>query len=444
MPSFPNHSLAEIARRAVDRCNTLSLCSDSESVLTRLFCTQAMKRAHRHLIEWMHTANMTTSVDALGNLSGLYSTSFPLHIQATNRPRVLIGSHVDTVRNAGKYDGILGVMLGLALIESMEASGIELPFDVQVIAFSEEEGVRYATPYLGSMAVAGCFPIDLLNRVDSEKISMKQTLIDFGCDLDGIGACRINPLQVIAYIEAHIEQGPLLEATNKPIGIVTAIVGQSRLRIHWAGKAGHAGTTPMQLRSDSLAAASEAILAVEEYAKQRSPLVATVGYIENMPNASNVIPGNTSMSLDVRHSDDFVRIQAVNEIIDVFEQIAVRRSIPMHIEHRIDFDAVPMSPSIVSVLSKAASMAVERKGSSTFETATHKSATQQIPMLSSGAGHDAAIMAKYFPSGMVFIRSPGGISHHPDESVQVGDVEVALSTLLRTMLLFAEQSRETT
>ncbi len=390
-----------------------------------------MQAAHRLVREWMETAGLKCRIDAAGNLIGRLASNSPQDPSSASAAEgaargtsahkiLLIGSHLDTVANAGRYDGILGVILGLAVTELAAEMGVDLPFSIDVIAFSEEEGVRYQTPFIGSRALIGDMPKDLLDRTDADGISLLDALRRFGCDPGALPDAVHPPENVIAYIEPHIEQGPILEAENLPIGIVTGITGQTRADFQFVGQAGHAGAVPMSGRHDALAAAAMFIAQVERTARQRSGLVATVGQVEVLPNVSNVIPGEVNLSLDVRHQDDDVRDAAFREITHQAALIAEEREIEFDLGRAQSYRAVHCDAQNQSLLEQC----VIEAGVRPFK-------------LPSGAGHDAAIMSRRFPVGMLFVRCAGGVSHHPDESVMEADVAVALEVLWRYAMKLA-------
>ncbi len=390
-----------LAQEAIDRCKTLGKFSEESGKLTRTFLSPPMKEVHAALAGWMGELGMEVRVDGIGNLIGHYPA------QSQNAPKFLIGSHLDTVRDAGKYDGPLGVMLGLALVKSLE--GRKLPFALEVIAFSEEEGVRYGVPFLGSRAVTGSFDPDLLKLKDPEGATVADALRGFGLEPAWIAQAAYKKAEVLGYLEFHIEQGPVLEALKYPLGIVEAIVGQTRLDVAFRGKAGHAGTTPMNLRRDALAGAAEWMTLVEREAKSEAGLVATIGMISALPGAANVIPGEVRMSLDVRHQYDDVRSLAVANLITRAQQVAQRRDLELGYQTKLEQPAVACNQDLNYVLQDALEA---------LEFPVHR--------MVSGAGHDAMIMAGLCPSTMLFLRSPDGLSHHPDEAVWPQDVEAAV------------------
>jgi allantoate deiminase len=383
------------AKSVMIHCDELGAISDEPDRLTRTFHSPAMQRANALVSTWMRSAGLGVREDAAFNLIGVSKC-------ADAKARTLIlGSHLDTVRDAGKYDGPLGVLVALAVVAQLREEKVALPFHVEVIGFSDEEGVRYQTTYLGSRALAGTLTKRDLARIEER----------------GIEAAKRDRRSILAYAEVHIEQGPVLEAENLPLAVVTGIAGQTRARIEFTGSAGHAGTTPMKLRSDALCAAAEFILAVE-----RSGVTATVGQIEAQPGASNVIPGRVTLSLDVRHLDDARRIAAVKSLRARAAVIARRRSV------RLAWTPVQQT----------ASVACDAGLTSLFKTAVARQQAR-VRALPSGAGHDAAAMSAVCPVAMLFVRCKGGISHNPAESVKTTDVAKAIAALREYILALAGQ-----
>lgn len=403
---------AELADEVLTRCDALARCSAEPRRICRTFCSPAMREAHALVSAWMRDAGMSTHVDAAGNLVGRLTTP---GCDATRR--VLLGSHLDTVIDAGRYDGILGVMLGLATARAVHETGASLPWALEVIGFSDEEGVRFGVPFLGSRALAGTLDATLLQVCDEHGVAMAQALRDFDVDPLEIPRCAAAG-DIVAYLEAHIEQGPLLELMGAPLGVVTAIAGQSRLRFEWTGAGGHAGTVPMQSRADALTAACRWALAVERLAQETMGLVATVGRIDVEPNVPNCIPRRVRASLDIRHHDDAVRAAAIAPLVEFAEQLARDSRLGVRVEYDHQHDAVAMDAELTERLAESAAAAG-------FE-----------PMrLVSGAGHDAGVMATVAPAAMLFVRSPGGVSHHPDEAVTREDV----AAVIRVMVAFVGQ-----
>ena len=405
------------AQRVMQRCELVAAMSDVVGETTRTFCSPAMKTVHTELEQWMRAANLTVELDAVGNLMGMPSPK-----KDSKRPVLMIGSHLDTVVTAGKYDGVLGVMLGLAIAELIRESEIELPFDVAVVGFSEEEGVRFNRPYLGSCGIAGTFQSEFLGLKDPAGISVESALKSFGCNATQWSTASFaNPdtrRTVIGFLEAHIEQGPLLESEAQPVGVVSAIAGQTRAVVTISGKSGHAGTVPHHLRADALAAAAELVLQLETLGKETEGLVATVGKLDVRPNAPNVIPGAVAFSVDIRHAFDSVRKTSFESYCQTIKEIANKRNVTFDIATLLDQAAVPMDSRLGSAL----------------ETAIRDAGHAPRKMLS-GAGHDAAIMAQLAPSAMLFIRCRDGVSHHPDEHVETQDTLVALTVMLNAVLM---------
>jgi allantoate deiminase len=409
------HDSETLARQAIARCQMLARFSEDAGSIRRTFLSPPMRDCHREITGWLAPLGATSTIDAVGNLRMFYPAA------ELDAPCLLIGSHLDTVPNAGAYDGVLGVVLGIALLTAI--NGRKFPFAIEVIGFSEEEGVRFSTPFIGSRALAGTLDEELLSRQDVLGISIRNAIIDFGLNPAEIAQAVIHQ-DVIAYLEFHIEQGPVLENIGLPLGVVEAIAGQSRLELTFTGHANHAGTTPMNLRYDSLAAAAEWISAVEHKAQNTSGLVATVGAIQAKPGAVNVIAGVTQLSLDVRHQNDEVRKTAVGYFTRLAEDIAKRRRLSVRWNMLMDQRAVLMDPFLVSEVDKAVTGAA---------CVSYR--------MASGAGHDAMILAEKVPTAMIFLRTPGGISHDPAESVQVGDVAKAIDCGLHLLDQLASSSK---
>jgi allantoate deiminase len=392
------------AVRVIDRCREIAACTEVPGEITRLFLTPSMHEVHALLRGWMEGLGMTVRIDAVGNLRGLWPGI------ASMSPRLLIGSHLDTVPNAGAFDGILGVVLGVSIVE--ELHGQHLPFAIEIIGFSEEEGVRFSKPFLGSLAVAGKLDANTLACTDRNGISVREAIRVYGLNPAQLAAAALSD-GTFAYLELHIEQGPVLESEDRSVGIVGALVGQTRMQLIFTGQANHAGTTPMNLRHDAMAAAADWIVAVEDYAVKHDGVVATVGRVETLPGAGNVIAGQVTASLDVRHASDAIRKAAVIIIVQQAETAAAKRGVQVTAHAQLEQPAVPLNPHLTALLHKAAAQAG-------FPSRT----------MTSGAGHDAMILAPLIPSTMLFLRSPGGLSHHPDEAVLPQDVEAALATAM--------------
>ena len=404
------------AKVVMQRIEALARISDEPGCLTRTFGSPGMKRANAMVASWMCTAGMEVRTDAVGNLIGHYPGQ-------TARCKILmLGSHLDTVRNAGKFDGPLGVLLAIACVEELHRRKTRLPFAVEMIAFADEEGLRFQTAYLGSRALAGTLSKAELSRCDSGGISMREAILNFGGDPARLKTAGLKPRNVIGYLEAHIEQGPVLEQKNLGVGLVIAIAGQSRVEITFTGQAGHAGTTPMELRHDALCAASEFILGVESTARKKKGLVATVGQIDASPNASNVIPGEVRMTIDARHQNDFIRRAATRAFQKFARQIAARRNV------RLKWRSVMETPAT----------ACSRRMSESLRLAIRKHVSVVLP-LASGAGHDAAVLSQIVPVAMLFIRCKKGISHHPDESATERDVRMALKVMNEFLQILARR-----
>lgn len=400
--------------RAVARCDTLGVApySDTPDGLFRAWLTPAFAATQQAISGWMAEAGMTVRTDAASNLIGRYEGATP------GAPALLIGSHIDSVRDAGRYDGPLGVMLGIECVAALNAAGRRLPFAIEVIAFGDEEGSRFPAPMLTSRAVAGSFDATALEVRDADGVSVAEALHSFAPPVRLGGAARL-PGSVIAYLEAHIEQGPALEAEGLAVGIVTGIAAQLRYVVVVDGLAGHAGTTSMTLRRDALVAAAEMVLAVERLASGgAADLVATVGRLEVKPGAVNVIPGRVAFSIEIRALDQAARDAVAEAILTEIDAIGTRRKIAVSAERVHELAATPCDPNLMDLLSTA--MAAEG---------------QPERRLASGAGHDAMVMASLCPTAMLFVRCAGGISHNPAEQVDPADAEIAR----RVMLGFIER-----
>ena len=395
----------------MERCDILAACTEEPGRITRPFASEAMRCAHVYVHEWMRRAGMTVERDNIGNLRGRY--------EGTGAGTFLLGSHLDSVRDAGRYDGPLGVLVAMAAVQQLHDAERHLPFALEVLAFADEEGLRYGSTYLGSRAVAGKLGEDELQRIDDAGLSMAQAIREFGGDPGRIADDRWTGEPPLGYIEVHIEQGPVLESLGLPVGVVTAIAGQDRMRITVSGEAGHAGTVPMEQRRDALVLAAMFVVAVEQEARRRPGLVATVGRLQVEPGASNVIPGRVELTLDVRHADDQVRLEAARRMIDDAHALAEGRGLTVEVHPMSERAAVACSPRLTSMLRQAIG----------------ESAVQ----LASGAGHDGVYMAEITDIAMLFVRCKGGVSHNPAESVSTQDVGVAIDVLGRFLELIAKQ-----
>ena len=397
----------EQAGEVIRWCRRLAKLSEDPNAITRTFLSKPMRDVHTALAAWMAKIGMSIRVDAIGNLRGVYSARTSPQGVTASAPRLYIGSHLDTVPNGGAFDGVLGTVLAIALVELLE--GKRFPFAIEVIGFSEEEGVRFGAPFLGSRALAGTFDSALLDRTDEQGRSVRDAVKHFGLDPGRIRDAEA-PAGALGYLEFHIEQGPVLENLHLPLGVVDVISGQSRAELTFRGAAGHAGTTPMQMRKDALQGAAAWISDVEREALTTPGLVATVGKISVEPGAGNVVPGRAIALVDVRHPEDRIRTQSVARLLKAAESIASQRGLEIAWEPRLEQASVAMDGSMVAMLERA----VERAGA----------ARHRMP---SGAGHDAMVLAQKMPTAMLFLRCEGGVSHHPAENVREDDVAAALA-----------------
>ena len=404
----------EVRERLQQRIEALADISESTDGLMRRFATPEHRRANTLAAEWMRDAGMRVWEDAMGNLIGRYPAD------DTTSPAILIGSHLDTVIMAGRFDGMLGVLSGIAVVESLQQEQRQLPVAIEVVAFADEEGVRYQSTYLGSKAITGSFDMTDLERVDKDGISMADALRQFGQDPSQLPAASRSSNDFLAYLEVHIEQGPVLETENEPVGIVTGIAGATRMRVTLHGVAGHAGTVPMRLRHDAMSAAAAGIVAIEGLCMEAENLVGTVGELSVSPGASNVIAGEVSFSIDLRSPQDARRLNAVAAVTAAIREAASERGVEATIETVHDENSVDCS----SVLADLAATAIE-------------SCAGRPLRIASGAGHDAAEMAKLTPTGMLFVRCLGGVSHNPAEYVTPEDMLAGVEALRRWTLLAA-------
>jgi allantoate deiminase len=401
-----NRSLGD---EIVARIDELGRISETPEHLTRIFLSNEHRAAADLILAWMRDAGMRAHLDAIGNVCGRYEGERP------GLPCLMLGSHYDTVRDAGKWDGPLGLITAIACVADLNQRGKRLPFAIEVTGFADEEGVRFASTLLGSRAVAGTFDESMLGTRDRAGISMRDALITFGLDPEHIGAAARARRELHAYLELHIEQGPVLEQENLAVGVVTAISGATRLAVSMTGMAGHAGTVPMALRRDALAGAAECIGAIEEFCRSaQGGLVGTVGYINAMPGATNVIPGRVSFTIDMRAASDAHRKMAVADIVRQIEKIAKGRGLALQIDVTHENRTVPCAPWLKAQVADA----IAAGGFRVFE-------------LPSGAGHDGMAMIDIADVAMVFVRCRGGISHHPDEHVDIADADAGARVLLR-------------
>jgi allantoate deiminase len=404
------------AETAMRRCDQIATCSEDAEAITRPFASDAMRHAQELVSDWMEAGGMVVRRDNVGNIRGRYEALSP------GAPALLLGSHIDSVRDAGRYDGPLGVVVAIGAVQRLRDTARRLPFAIEVLAFADEEGLRFGSTYLGSRAVAGTFDGRDLERVDSDGMTMRQAIREFGGDPDRIADDAWAGPAPLGYVEVHIEQGPVLEARGLPVGVVVSIAGQNRYTITFTGEAGHAGTVPMALRRDALTAASELVLAVESEARAEPQVVATVGRIAAHPGATNVIPGRAQLSLDVRSGDRATLLVASRRMLDLAEEIATGRKLEVIVAVDARNEPVICDEGLVRMLSRAIG-----------------EAGYPVAPLTSGAGHDGVEMSHIAPVGMLFVRCKGGVSHNPAESVTVEDVGVAIDVLGRFLDLLTKR-----
>lgn len=403
MAATPTPLSADTGTRIMAWADSLAVHTEQPGLLTRTYLTDAHHGAAGQLTEWMEAAGMTVRRDAAGNVIGRYEGT------EANAPALLTGSHFDTVRDAGRFDGNLGVILPIACVAEWNRQGKRFPFALEVVGFAEEEGVRFKATLLGSRAIAGTFDTKVLDNLDDSGKTMREVMRAAGFEPDQLPAARHDRSQVLAFVEVHIEQGPVLLNEGLPVGVVTAISGATRFIVELEGLAGHAGTVPMDMRRDAAMAGAEIGLFIEKRCSGKPGLVGTVGQF-NVPNgATNVVPGRATFSIDIRAGIDTEREAAVNDVLAEIERICARRNVRAQIRRTHEAASVPCA----SWLQSQWAAAVERQG---------------VPVrhLPSGAGHDAMAIAAIADVAMLFVRcGNGGISHHPTETMTAEDAQVA-------------------
>ncbi len=401
------------AARIMERCDALARHSELPGGLTRVFLSPQCRAAAEQVLGWMREAGMAAAIDAIGNVSGRYEG------ERAGAPCVMLGSHLDTVRDAGRYDGMLGVISAIECVHALAAAGKRLPFAIEVVGFGDEEGVRFGTTLLGSRAVAGTLAPAVLETKDAQGVSIAQALRAAGLDPDALPKVARRKGAVLAYAELHIEQGPVLEAEGLALGVVTAINGFSRLRATLTGMAGHAGTVPMPLRRDALAGAAECVLAVERIARANPEIVGTVGRLEARPGAINVIPGEVMFTIDFRAPRDALRERAVAEAIAAVEAVAARRNLQASVEPLQSLGVTPCAEWLMAQMDAA----VAAQG-------------LRVRRLPSGAGHDGMALQAIADIAMLFVRCRGGVSHNPAEAITEADAGAGARALLHFLAHF--------
>jgi len=411
-------SPAVLGARAFATLAGINRFSDEPGKLTRLYLSPSHRQAAEYVKGAMEVAGLTAFIDAAGSVQGRREGASP------GLPAVLIGSHIDTVRDGGRFDGNLGVVAGILATQAIRDAGITLPFALEVVAFGDEETVRFPTSLSTSSALIGHYDPAWLESRDADGVVLRDALVAFGGDPAGIAALARKPGSVKAYLEVHIEQGPVLEVENEAVGIVTAINAQSRAAVRVSGEAGHAGTVPMKLRKDALTAAAEMALALEEIAGVHDQAVGTVGVFRPDPGATNVVPGAVDFTIDYRAPIGATVAAMERQIQQRFGEIATRRGVGLTITPYSREDATPMA----SELQEALATGIARTGSNL--------SARRLP---SGAGHDAMAMARLCPSAMLFVRCEKGISHSPLENMTELDAGIAIRVMIETILELARR-----
>jgi hydantoinase/carbamoylase family amidase len=405
-------SPSEVAfgRTIVERAKALAAHSDQPGALTVTYLTPAHRAAAAQIAAWMREAGLQVHVDAVGNVVGRYAAADP------DAKTLLAGSHFDTVRDGGMFDGRLGILLPIAVVEDLHRRGERLPYHLEVVAFAEEEGVRFKSCFLASSALVGAFDMALLDRADADGVTLRAAMRAAGLPGDeaAIAALARDPARLAGYIEVHIEQGPVLLERGLPLGVVTSIAGSVRMSATVTGVASHAGTTPMPMRRDAAAAAAEMILAIERRCAQAPTLVGTVGIVGVPNGAANVVPGRCEFSIDIRAGDDATRDAAVDDVVRELHAIAGRRGVALDLAQTMRVPCAPCAPRLMALLAQC----VVRAGAKPLR-------------LASGAGHDAMILQRVTDVGMLFVRcGDGGISHNPRETMTVEDADLAARVFL--------------
>lgn len=403
------------AARVLTRCAELDRHSAHPDRLERIHLTPQHAAANALVAGWMAEAGLTPWQDAAGNQCGRREGREP------GLPALLLGSHLDTVPDAGSYDGMLGVVMALEVVERLGERIDALPFAVEVVGFSDEEGARFGTALLGSRALAGTWDPAWWEQEDADGTTLRQAFVDFGLDPDRVGEAARAPGDLVGYLEAHIEQGPFLEEADASLGYVTAIAGARRFVVSVLGEARHAGGTPYERRRDALVGASECIAAVEALVRP-SGCIATVGRIEAWPGAVNVIAGRVDFTLDLRAATDEARDAMWVRLEEHLGGLCRDRGLGLEVVETHRAPATPCAPWLTE--------AVVAGIAATGDT--------QPMGLWSRAGHDGMAIGAVTDIAMLFVRCADGISHHPDEAVREVDVARGIDALERSVLAVAE------
>ncbi len=403
--------MQQAAARVMARADELGAISETPDALTRVYLSPQHLEANQRAARWMTQAGMTVWQDSVGNICGRYEG------EQEGAPAILLGSHLDTVRNAGRYDGMLGVLAAIEVVHGLHQQGRRLKQAIEIVGFCDEEGTRFGITLLGSRGITGTWPESWLAQTDADGVSVAQAMVLAGLDPARIHLAARRPEEIAAYLELHIEQGPCLEQEGLALGVVEAINGARRLNCRFTGEAGHAGTVPMSHRKDALAAAAEWMVRVETLTREQGGnRVATVGTLRCAPGAVNVIPGDVTLTLDIRGPHDQPLDALLDTLLNEAQAIASRRQLRFSAEEFYRIAATACDSGLQQVLSEA------------VQAVQGRSLT-----LPSGAGHDAIAIAERWPSAMLFVRCKGGISHHPAESVTADDVALAIAAYSRAV-----------
>lgn len=399
-------NLTQRTKRIAERIETLAKISDEPHNLERTYGSKALDKANKVIVEWMKAAGLETRIDTIGNVRGRLAST-------NNSSKVFVmGSHLDTVKNAGKYDGPLGLLMALDVVEELNKRNEDRPFNIEVVGFCDEEGVRFTTTYLGSRALSNTFEEAWLSLEDDAGIRLGEVIKNKGGNSKNIEKESLSADECLGYYEVHIEQGPILEEEKVSVGVVTAIAAQTRVNLQFIGKAGHAGTTPVNSRQDALCAAAEFVIAVENYSKLSDRgVIATVGKLSIEPNVSNVIPSEVHCSLDLRSPNNKGMYLALDELKGITTRFCQKRN--------IDFKWLVLQQNEGTLFDPFLCELVEK--------AVLKAGIPKLVSLTSGAGHDAVALSSIMPVSMLFVQCKDGISHHPDEFVAFEHIRDGLS-----------------
>ncbi|MET0828818.1 MAG: allantoate amidohydrolase [Microbacterium sp.] len=435
LTEFPPDAFQTAARRVMARCDELARVTATLGEIERVYLSPEHARVNRLAAEWMREVGMTTRQDAAGNQIGRLDPSTGSGSRKVDAPALMLGSHLDTVPDAGRFDGIVGVLMGIEVVRLLRVPGADgtgsvspFPFAIEVVAFSDEEGTRFGKALLGSSAVAGIWSDEWWTLTDADGTTLRQAFLEFGLDPGRVGEAARRPDALVGYLEAHIEQGPELDRRGESLAVVSSIASARRFQLIIEGEARHAGGTPYDMRRDALLGASEAALAVERICRSEHHIIGTVGQLEAFPGAVNIVPGEAHLSLDLRGEHDGSRDRVWDAISSELDAIMGHRGLRWSAREVHNAPAVMCAPLLRDVL---------REGI----LATLPDGSDDPATIFSRAGHDGMAIGAITDVGMLFLRNPDGISHHPDESVSTGDVSLGIRALAESVLHLAAEER---